>query len=92
MLLFWLFGEKLLIGPKLDKFSLIEEILSTTGFYKLPGLPQSSQLHTNQFLPCIIQIWRETYSTNACKMFCIWPDFSNKILSFSKPYPVVMFR
>jgi hypothetical protein len=31
-------------SPKINKFPSTEEILCATGFYKLPGLPQRSQI------------------------------------------------
>ncbi len=50
MLFFWLPGQKQHSTPKVNKLLYIEEIICTTGFNKLPGLPQSSQIWIN--------IWR----------------------------------
>jgi hypothetical protein len=34
-------------SPKINKYPSTEEILCTTDFYKLPGLPQRSQISMN---------------------------------------------
>jgi hypothetical protein len=44
MLIFGLPGYKLQIRPRVKKSPSKEGILCTTGFYKLPGLPQKSQI------------------------------------------------
>ncbi len=44
MLFFWLPGQKQQSSPKVNKLLSTEEIMCTTGFNKLPGLPQRSQI------------------------------------------------
>jgi hypothetical protein len=45
MLIFWLPGQKSQTSPKINKFPSAEEILCIAGFYKLPFLPQKSQIY-----------------------------------------------